>query len=187
MEVDLKPETIKVLLAGRDAVDKFEADYDPNNDNASLELKESLVKLGFTDLQDFGVWNMQMIMLALKECRPREGSCDQCKGIPDNECPCVLTWGKRGAGGVPTDLKNIQYVRTIVSKYMNRKQTTNAELVEKAGIQAFVHNKPEWNNRVSLFCPVGHGFYYDITKIKEFPFDLSWLKPSMHLREDQAV
>lgn len=177
MEVNLKPATIKILEAGRTAIDKYEADYSSTNDNAVKECNATLKRLGFESQDDFGRWNLSMIMEALKVCRPREGSCDQCEGIPDNECPCVIAWGKRGAGGIPTEHKNAQYVRDIVKRFMNKKPTTNAELIEKAGIQSFIHNDPSKANRVFLFCPVGHGFYYDVTKIKEFPFDMTWDKP----------
>jgi hypothetical protein len=110
---------------------------------------------GFTDFQEFKDWHDKVVFEVYKECHPIQGSCDLCgqKGLEKQ--PCVVFYKS-------TD------VCPKVGEPASDGVYQDAFWREKNGAFKTVGDMRYGN------CLDGHGFWQDMTKFKEPPFDLLW-------------
>jgi len=142
---------IERLLAGRKIIDDY-------RDKPRSEKIPLLRELGFSSTAEYSIWDRKMIFQAFKESYPIEGECDLCAGITEKEIKCVVTFSFEACYykklvGVPDSI-----YQWSLEQYLKG----NLYLTE-SGVY-----------KIKSGCPVDHGFYTIPSKIKEFPFDLTW-------------
>jgi hypothetical protein len=168
------------LLAARAITEEYERDS--KGEDATWAFIKRLQELHFNSPQDFFKWNDKMNRLAFKECRPIFGKCDSCNGYKGT-APCTpFITPDSGqdifANCFPDLSKEKQFERHLLDRQNPSKWLTLDFLVEyifrlmKIGILA---EDIKWEKSTQhVLCPPGHGFYIELDKMKDLPFDISW-------------
>ena len=176
---------IEKLLQGRKIIDTHTAtkeaaagskDYDIVHTDSILLMNSELQKLGFeegNEVDSFLKFNKQMHDDILLEVFPLQGFCDGCVGNLDpttgketgymcekmygKSCPDPSVLATKETGIIPMFLQ--MSVFTITRK--NISDPNSKTISEK-------------NHILRNACPEGHGFYVDISRVGDLPFDPWW-------------
>lgn len=187
----MNKEDINKLLEGRKIIDtskilkseirakyektnyeEMQKQFTSNTENTSL----SLAKLGFNSIDEFEVFNKDMVMQAIRECRTVRGTCDKCGG--ELSPYCVKAFGKDSCytktGNMEQEdisegiYKYIYYLLKHKNAIEEREKSEDGKIYNLENTGSMVVSIKEDKIRV---CPEGHGYYLEN---KPYPFDMTW-------------
>jgi hypothetical protein len=140
---------------------------------STLEINQILKEQGFIDDEGngstivFGKWNEVCCVEVYKECHPLQGTCDFCGEETLLNQKCVQMNNLMSVASCSA-VKNNDFLLKGTDEEILFKMYSYLLIFERKGVPYTTESINKY------FCPAGHGYYVDESKLKVLPFDVCW-------------